>query len=119
MSHQEKCNHCPLAGIDRPCPGQRVRRLCRKADCHDPKHDPAIIPHILAWRPRGQEVPSAKETMAIIRRIKECPSWERDPTCGCGLNRCSEGKGKNGVISQLDCLACLREKDRQAGQTPA
>ncbi len=48
-----------------------------------------------------------RAAMKWIARMRACPHFEASSECGCGVNRCRLGKGKDGLVSHADCRACL------------
>lgn len=68
---------------------------------------PEVVGHgatIVGPQPAKVPIPAVLE---FHRRMRACPHWERSSGCGCGLNRCKVGKGKEGVVSHDDCRSCL------------
>ncbi|WP_254053225.1 hypothetical protein [Singulisphaera sp. GP187] len=53
--------------------------------------------------------PTVAESTALIARMKACPHWQASSECGCGVNRCLAGKGREGKVSHQDCFECLQE----------
>jgi hypothetical protein len=121
-----KCGHCSSGGAD--CRGLRHRRLCELTDPDHPDYNPRYLnslqapPPSKAHRSPCQESQPGKmgvsEHIDLIRSMKACPSWEKSSDCGCGNNRCREGKGREGVVSHQDCFECLRSEE-EVPQTPS
>jgi hypothetical protein len=42
------------------------------------------------------------------KEIRACPHRTRDEGCGCSGHRCGLGKGRDGLVTSRDCLACVR-----------
>jgi hypothetical protein len=55
----------------------------------------------------NSHLPPAAESVAALRKIKECPHRSRDTGCGCNGHRCALGKGKAGLVAHRDCMACV------------
>ncbi|AGA26032.1 hypothetical protein [Singulisphaera acidiphila] len=53
--------------------------------------------------------PTVAASTVLIARIKACPHWQASSECGCGVNRCAAGKGRDGKVSHQDCFECLQE----------
>lgn len=80
----------------------------------DPNFDPStVVVNEPRKRPPAPARESSERTMAIIKLISECPSFERTSECGCGVNYCRAGLGRNvddqgrGQVTHHDCRICL------------
>ena len=120
-----RCPHCPaLAGAR--CKGQEIRRLCELVDPTSTAYNPgykALLsrgPDAVPARHASEgadEAPNLSETLMLLRLMKECPDRIARTNCGCaGLAQCGRGKGRQGLVNNLDCFECLRaERGRAAG----
>lgn len=109
-----KCKNCPAKDQDRSCLAQLTwhERYCQLVDPASPIHDPRWITKLAAdpecpERPPATTIPVA-ETLGLIVRMKACRSWQASSSCGCSVNLCLEGKGKDGRVTHADCFDCLR-----------
>lgn len=113
---ETKCHHCPARDQDRKCLAQITRhaRYCQLVDPASPIYNPGYIAVLAADPdcpepvPAGPTIPLA-ETLGLIARMKECLHWEASSSCGCGKNKCRQGRGLGGIVVHADCFSCLRE----------
>jgi hypothetical protein len=116
------CRECP-------CPAQGVVclatvepsrfawlcRLARSGDAIERSHvlGRSRLPADLVPDPEPspqEDRPPAGEIIRNIAKMKQCPHWEASSSCGCGVNICKAGRGKNpGQVSHLECFECLEE----------
>jgi hypothetical protein len=115
-----RCTHCPVDPPS-PCAGLEVRRLCELIDPAHAAYNPDYIPLLqkmsadsIARERSGvgdDDLESSfgvAESIALLRRMKECPH-RAAADCSCsGLARCSLGRGYNALVNYLDCFTCLR-----------
>lgn len=118
MESAGACGHCPVEP-GRSCEGLRARRLCELADPAHPDHRPAYRDLLvrLAGDPgdepdeglrAGPEPRDLAGTIALLRRMHECPDRTPRADCGCaGLARCARGRGREGLVNHHDCFECL------------
>jgi hypothetical protein len=102
MDH-DACPICGVAGCGRTYP----LMLERWAAGRDREHWRRIHDGIK----RGSNAsvfPKAAETIALIKRMGECPDRKPTTNAGCGCALCARGKGRGGIVNHRDCFACLR-----------
>lgn len=92
-----KCHHCPLAGKDEPCRGQRNNRVCLYSDEASPEHRPgflrklanftvAVVGHIVAGAPMATaEVKAARLAVCATCEFHDAEG-DRCNQCGCNLS---------------------------------
>lgn len=51
--------------------------------------------------------PPVGESVAALKLVRACPHRSRDEGCGCNGHRCALGKGRAGLVTHRDCLACV------------
>lgn len=102
----DKCPQCPVA-VGR-CLAQRTGhvRFCElvldRPDYADFLRDEAKNPREVATTP-------VTVVMDTLKRIKECPHFEKRSDCGCGINWC---KRDITTVSLNDCKNCVLESER-------
>ena len=110
---ETRCPHCPAEEGAR-CKGQEIRRLCELVDPTSAAYNPAYVSLLVQAADAGER-PSARETLALLRRMNACPDRFAETTCGCaGLARCARGQGRAGLVNHLDCFQCLRADAERA-----
>ncbi len=102
-------SRCPLCPVDDAieCRGLKVRRFC---DLVNPAHA-AYVPGYevsvrVASSPVPADRPSPAAAVALVHQMKSCPFRSVDPGCGCSGARCALRRG--GIVSHVDCFACLK-----------
>lgn len=131
----EACETCPrrAKGLEGPCLAQltKHRRFCEFADPAHPDHLPKYLAILCDEEPeqgcgggsgvvavgrehrpadttpRATATGTINATRELFARMKACPHWQKAQDCGCGINRCSLGKGDRGRVGHKDCFECL------------
>lgn len=105
-----RCSTCPVrAGLN--C--YEDPAMCRRASSPGEAPFRAILARHAEVRHAQSTAgvaPTSAETMALIARMKACPHWVKRTDCGCGVNQCLAGKGKDGLVGHRDCFACLSSR---------
>lgn len=66
------------------------------------------MPQILIKDGEGSRPPTPKESLDLQHLVAACPHRTVEPGCGCGgKSKCAIGKGKNGIVFELECMACV------------
>ena len=133
MKNEPGEHRCPRldAGLGPECIGHACPGYCSLVDDGIQRY----IDIVLAWTAPAPEVsysdgprvpapatiaipaapvsvrPEVAESLALVARMKACPSWVASSSCGCGANKCLAGRGRQGIVNHVDCFACLREAD--------
>lgn len=103
---------CPAC----PCPGACLGWPAFCAWAAESPADPVKLLHIRARSGLPAPAPSAgpadppdgrtmAESLALTRRMNDCPYRSRDAACGCSGGRCALRGGA--AVSHLDCFDCL------------
>lgn len=107
------CCHCPVdAGL--PCLAaedpEAFGYWCPLAEAGEPIHLKMIVGRSAIATPATSRRP-ARESIALVERMKACPHWIPETECGCGgLARCALGRGRDGLVNHHDCFACLQSQ---------
>jgi hypothetical protein len=64
--------------------------------------DPPNVPS--QYPPAAPASPTARESLALIQRMRACPFWSK-PGTGCDCGRCGLRAGAK--VTHHDCFACL------------
>jgi hypothetical protein len=120
----DRCASCPVepgktcVAADHP---DRFGHWCELARAGKPLDLKMIVgrselPVVTApGRPRLPAV----ESIRLTALMKACPHWVKRTDCGCGVNQCRLGKGKDGLVRHADCFACLQRPDVGSGPPAA
>lgn len=109
--------HAAPGGAPIPCMGDGCR-ICQLIDPASPHYredyrrlfHPEEFPGepwIESPPPTLPSNPTAAESLGLVARMRACPHWRARSDCGCGVNGCAIGKGRDGLVSHADCFACL------------
>lgn len=106
-----RCKHCPVAkGLQCYENPDMCRRAAKPGQA---AFRATLVRHaeIRATQATQPKTSPCSDTLALVARMKECPSWVARSDCGCGVNECRSGKGKDGLVTRPDCFRCLNERD--------
>jgi len=48
--------------------------------------------------------------MLRLKTVRECPDFVKRSDCGCGVNQCLRGYGKDGLVSLNQCVECVKSR---------
>lgn len=126
-----KCDHCPVR--DGVCRGESPGKshLCAMAATGNPLSirmivESSAIAAGIPDRPRdlsrivevtlspvdlllmpAESDEERSRRSELMTQVLRCPHRSRDSGCGCTGHRCGLGKGRDGIVSTYDCLACV------------
>jgi glycosyltransferase involved in cell wall biosynthesis len=129
-----KCVHCPFLVEPGCCPALTLPHptFCLQVDPGHPRYQPkraeamrrmvdgnpklVAEPTIMATATPAVAIAatatgSVTDAIALLKRMRSCVWWEKRTDCGCGVNRCNLGKGRNGQVNHQDCMDCIQEYD--------